>query len=390
MGYAIVRIAKRSSRAAVRGMLMHALRESEVANALEGAPKPKPMAGSATSGAALARLSAALKAAPRIRKDAVQAIDVMVTASRQDMLAWDKARQDAFFRDALALVADRLGGIDNVLTAVVHRDESTPHLQCLVMPRDPATGAFQAAKMIGGPKGLRALQDAAYERLGAPYGLQRGERGTRAEHVPIKRFYAQLEAADAPLPDYKPVPPAPTWPQRLTGQAKQVETERAAALDHNKRVRAELARRAKVATAMHPKAIERQAERYRAALRAEETAKKALTVAESDRRQADLRLTLAKEAETRLKGIDEKGQAALLDRFTRQMRPEYVATLAKRLGIELVPRKGLCDQVRRAGLARSLLDAARLIDKAGDGDVLRSAQRWQDRDQDKDAAAPRP
>lgn len=386
MGYGIIRVAKRTTRPSVRGMLRHALREDRVPNAIKGAPQPQVLAGDPTSGAALARLSAALKAAPLVRANTVQAIDVLVTASHADMVALPKERQDAYFEQALDFVAERFGGRENILTAVVHRDEMTPHMQLLIMPRDLATGRFQAGKMLGGPVGLRALHDTFHARVGAHYGLMRGERGQRAEHVPIRQFYAQLEGADKPLPDYVPVPPKPSPWQRIRGHGHAIEDERAKALEHNKRARAELVRRAKLAGQLAPAAVARQADRYRAAVILDELSKKAQEETQQLRDQASQDLAAARFERVQAKdgariaaGIDEKTQAQLLDRFSAVMPPEYVGQLAKALGVPLQPGKGLCDQIRRAGRAGTLIEAAQLLDQAASGQLRSDAARWTER-----------
>ena len=392
MGYAIIRIAKRSSRAAVRGMLRHALREDAVANAVEGAPRPRPLAGEATSGAALARLSEALKAAPRVRKDTVQALDILVTASHADMASWPKDRQDAYFARALDFISSRVGGRGNILTAVIHRDETTPHMQVLVMPRHPETGRFQAVALIGGPQGLRKLQDDFHAEVGKSFGLQRGERGSKAEHVPIRRFYAQLTSADKPLPGFKEVPPPPTWPQRLSGQAKEIERQRKAALAHNEKVRQALVARVKAAEKIHPVMLARAATTYRAAVHQEQLAKKATAEAIEARSISDTITRRARAEYNEIKkGLEKLKEAAhdvqvkaestwyirTSDEFSRHIGAGYRAMLARELGITLRPGK-IIDQVRRA-LDVSALDALIRIEqvaqRTGESFVV-SASDW--------------
>ena len=375
MGYGIIRVAKRTARPSVRGMLRHALREDVPPNALQGAPAPQVLAGDSSSGAALARLSAALKAAPRVQKNTVQALDVLVTASREDMLSWSKERQDAFFKESLGYVAARFGGMENVLAATIHRDEATPHMQVLVMPRNVATGAFQAAKMLGGPSGLRALHDEFHAIIGKRYGLLRGERGQHIEHVPIRQFYAHMaKAGTEPIPAYKPVPPEPTLKDRFAGKTAEIEQQRREALEHNKTVRARLAAAAKVARAVHPKVVARQADRYREAVHLADVTKGDRAAAEKARQEAQEALQRANSqlAEARVQakaadGLWTKSGAQILDRWTRSMAPEMVQRVARQLGIELVAGKPLLDQMRRQGRGGTLLECASLLDKQLDG-----------------------
>lgn len=389
MGYAIVRVAKRTARPSVRGMLRHALREDAVPNAIQGAPAPQVLAGDGSSGAALARLSAALKAAPRVQKNTVQALDLLVTASRDDMLGWSKDRQDAYFREALEHLAARFGGMANVLTATVHRDESTPHMQVLVMPRDPATGAFRAVQMLGGPAGLRRLHDEFHEQIGKRYGLLRGERGQGVEHVPIRQFYAHLaKGAAQPLPAYKPVRGAPTLQERFAGKSAEIEAERQAAMAHNKRVREQLTAGAKAARLVHPAVLAKQADRYRQALHLVDVAKTEGAAAQKARQEAQeaLRSAQSQMAEVRLQAqaadaLWSKSGAQVLDRWTRTMHPEMVRRVAQQLGIELVAGRPLLDQMRRQGKGRTLVECAALLDKQVDGALRDVVDRQADQEQ---------
>lgn len=382
MGYAIVRLAKRTARASVRSMLRHALREGEVPNALEGAPKPQLLAGDTTSGAALERLSKALKAAPRVQKNTVQALDFLVTASRADMLAMSVDQQNDYFKRALAFIAGRFGGLQNVLAAAIHRDESTPHMQVLVMPRD-AEGRFSAVKMIGGPVGLRAMHDAFTEQVGRRFGLLRGERGEHVKHVPIQQFYAQLAKAETVLPAYKPVPAAPSMVDKIKGKAPEIEAARAAATTHNKRVRDELAKRAAVAAKVHPSVIARQAERYREAVRLESVATAASAAAG---RRLELVASQNQELGGKLAVMDKHTAAVLVAKHSKNYAPEFVQALAKNIGIPLVPGKDIPDQIRRAGYTKTLDEAVEIMDKASDGHVVAAALRRQQLD----APAPMP
>jgi len=394
MGYGILRIAKRSNRAAVRSMLRHALREDVVANAFPGAPRPAPVAGCVSSGEALARLSAALRASPRLRKDTVQAIDVLITASHCDMTSWPKAKQDAYFKAALDFVAAKFGGHENILTAVIHRDETTPHLQILIMPRDPVTGQFQAVKMIGGPPGLRKLQDEFHASISERFGLLRGEKGSQAEHVPIRRFYAQLKTADKPIPDYKPIPDRPTWTARLSGKSAEIEAKRTAALEHNKNVRAALVARAKAAEKIHPSQLARAAHVYRSAVEIEKIAKNEQAVARTvvDKARAEFsaiqaeKTALERSVAVLARSVESGWHLGTVDAFSASVSPEYRSMLAHELGIELKPGR-LVDQVRRGLGLKTGADAVAAIEQVAQArghSFTEAAGAWSARQQHSD------
>jgi len=82
-------------------------------------------------------------------------------------------------------------GERNVVAAVLHRDELTPHIQALVVPIDDH-GRLNARGFIGGDRGrLSALQDSYHEAVGR-LGLERGVRGSVAEHQTVKEYYAKI------------------------------------------------------------------------------------------------------------------------------------------------------------------------------------------------------
>jgi len=387
MGYAILRIAKRKTAGSGKAMLTHALREVEVPNAIPGAPKPTAIAGHQSSQAALAALADGIALAKAqggrqgFTKASTPVLDLLVTTSHQDMQRLTREQQDSYFRRSLGFIAAKFGGMANILTAVIHRDESTPHMQVLLMPLDRTTMRFAASKMIGGPPGLSAIQDAFHEQCGKPFGLERGEKGSRATHVPIKAFYAHMAAGESP-PAMAKVPPAPTFWDKLRPAVHQAkEKARGDALTANKKAREDLLKQAKTGRMLHPKVVARQAEKYRENVRLDALNKAAMGQAQATLRLAEFKETRAIEAEGRLKKMDAKMQAQALDKFTRHMAPEFVGVLSKRLGVDLEPGKGLCDQLRRAGLAPSLLAAAQLIEDASDGKAMAAAQTWHEQPQ---------
>lgn len=396
MGYAILRIAKRKTASSGKAMLTHALREVEVANAIRGAPKPEVISGCKTSQEALKQVAEGIALAKAqggrqgFTKASTPVLDILVTTSHQDMQRLTKSQQDSYFQKALAFVASRFGGMTNILTAVVHRDEATPHMQVLLMPLDRTTHRFSASKMIGGPPGLSALQDAFHAECGAEFNLERGEKGSRATHVPIKTFYAHaaaVEAGRANELEPVPPPPAPSWKSKLNGEYQAAKAARNAVMERNNSKIKAVNIASRQLRAMHPSQIQKQAEKYREILRLEKLSAESNKATESRLNVISYKETRVIEAEKRLKTLDTIQQAKLLDKFSKHMSPEYIGILSKRLNIALVPGKGLCDQVRRNSLAVSLLDAAQKIDAAMDGDVMSAAQQWHDRQQD--APAPR-
>ena len=395
MGYAILRIAPRKTTASAAKMLRHALREDQVPNALEDAPKPANGAsqgfGHATSKEALAALQTKIQAAKKIRagwqKSSTAALDILVTASRADMLSWTKQRQDSFFTRALDFIAARFGGKQNVLAATIHRDESTPHMQVILAPVDPATGRFSASKMVGGRAQLSQLQTDFHEVCGAPFDLERGQKRTNAQHVPVRAFYGAMEAGLEP-PQYVEVPAAPTMRHNLTGDYKHMMAAHQAALATNAKIREQVHKQAQRGRTVHPQVIKRQADLYRSNLASQANIKAQTDQLAKQRAKLNKQAVTVKAETAALDGhraaLDAEVRQAvgslvgIVDRFSSTIKPEYRAVLAQELGIELKGGK-LLDQIRRAGLAGTAQEALQLLDRVTQGEFSQAAQRQHER-----------
>jgi hypothetical protein len=395
MGYAIFRLAKRTSVASAAKMIKHGLREDAVPNAIEGAPKPVNASGQGyghgNGNDALAALRSKIEGAKKVRagwqKTSVAALDILVTASRSDMLSWSLQRQNSYFTKALAFIADKFGGKENILAAVIHRDESTPHMQVILAPVD-AAGRFSASKMMGGRQQLSQLQDDFHLACGAPFDLERGIKGSKAKHVPVQAFYGAMEAGLEP-PGYVEVPPVPTMVDNLKGTYKAKKEAHEAALAKNAAIRLEVSKQAERGRAVHPAAIKRQAELYRenlatlATIKAQDESIK--TRAERLDRQAVKIENESSTLDRHKAALDGEVRQAMgsiigiVDRFSSTIQPEYRAMLAKELGVELGKGK-LLDQIRRAGLASTAQESLELLDKVTSGEFSRAARAQANRD----------
>jgi len=186
--YAVLRIAKVKTIGHVAGLGMHVERERETRNADEARRQENErLAG---TGDWCADVERRLADAPIIRTNAVLAIEHVMTASPEFFAAGDERRVEAW-RDASMAWLRETYGERNVVAAVLHRDELTPHIQALVVPIDDH-GRLNARGFIGGERGrLSALQDSYHAAVGG-LGLERGVRGSDAEHQTVKEYYAKI------------------------------------------------------------------------------------------------------------------------------------------------------------------------------------------------------
>lgn len=110
----------------------------------------------------------------RIRRDAPVAIEYMITASPEAMARLSKQEQEQYFAESLNFVEAR-HGTRNRLSAVLHLDETTPHLHVLVFPE--REGKLDAKSFFKLPA-LTAMQDEFAVKVGRQFGLERGVRLT--------------------------------------------------------------------------------------------------------------------------------------------------------------------------------------------------------------------
>lgn len=193
--FAIMRNNKIKTKAAVAASLKHNFREQETPNAdPQKTGQNQHLPGRESTEQALAYLDDRLATLERKpRANAVLAVEYLVTASPEWMAKASKADEKEFFKQAGKWITDKYGA-ENVITASIHRDETTPHMAFYVVPITD-DGRLSAKDHIGNREKMRSDQDsfaAAVEHL----GLKRGIKGSKAQHEKISTFYGRLESAE--------------------------------------------------------------------------------------------------------------------------------------------------------------------------------------------------
>ena len=72
----------------------------------------------------------------KVRKDSVMMVETLITASPEFMNQLPPEEQKAYFQTALDFISERVGK-KNILSAVVHMDERTPHMHLSFVPLTP-------------------------------------------------------------------------------------------------------------------------------------------------------------------------------------------------------------------------------------------------------------
>lgn len=199
MTYCILRAKKLKGFGAVASSAMHTFREQSTPNADSSLTSRNWHAGATSSAAVLAALRARLP--KRRRKDAVLAIEYLVTASPEFFLDAGTHRTRANYFNAAIEYFRNKHGKQNVLCTSLHLDETTPHLVVYVVPINQK-GNLSAKDFLGGRQKLSQMQTAFHTEVGQQFGLDRGIQGSSVSHQRVKSFYAEINRETA-LPELK-------------------------------------------------------------------------------------------------------------------------------------------------------------------------------------------
>ena len=129
----------------------------------------------------------ALDLLTKVRKDAVLMCSFVVGSDRKFFGELSASEQRLFFAECTHFFAKRYGE-GNIISAVVHTDETTPHLHLNLIP---IAGGRLCAKKLFDRKALTALQTDLHREVGAKWNLQRGKEGSQAKHLDTAEFKAK-------------------------------------------------------------------------------------------------------------------------------------------------------------------------------------------------------
>ncbi|WP_418974578.1 MobV family relaxase [Alistipes ihumii] len=177
----------------------------------------------------------------KIGTNQVRVIRVMLTGTQEDMQhIVQEGRLKAWCADNLEWLR-RTFGAENVVSAVLHMDEATPHIHAAVVPivtgerrklrktktdepykrryrtKSTARPRLCADDVMSRVK-LKEYQD-TYAAAMAKYGLQRGIDGSKARHVTTQEFYRNAIARQQNLQDN-------------IGELLRIEEEKRKAVEH--------------------------------------------------------------------------------------------------------------------------------------------------------------
>jgi outer membrane murein-binding lipoprotein Lpp len=160
----------------------------------------------------------------KIGTNQVRAIRIMLTGSNEDMKRIEaEGKLDDWCNDNIDWLC-KTYGTDNIVSAVLHLDEATPHIHATIVPI--VTGERRKVKEKkkqeeqGGKKYRKKSPNAArlcaddvmtriklkeyqdsYANAMAKYGLKRGIEGSEARHITTQEFYRNAIAQQGSLQD---------------------------------------------------------------------------------------------------------------------------------------------------------------------------------------------
>lgn len=194
--FAILRVAKVKAMANIAASLQHTFRERETPNADNDQFQDNTVLLGADNSADV--IEAWRDRAPeKVRSNAVHGLEYFVGGSPARLNAMSREEQDAYFGDALDWIKQERGA-DNVLSAVIHRDETTPHMSVMTIPLDDKE-RLNARAIVGNRGKLSQMQTDFATQVSERYGLMRGVKGSTARHERVKRVYGEHLQLDRPV-----------------------------------------------------------------------------------------------------------------------------------------------------------------------------------------------
>lgn len=155
----------------------------------------------------------------KIRENQVRALQVMLSGTHEDMLRiQNEEKIDGWCQSNIEWLQDTFGN-ENVVSAILHMDEKTPHIHATVVPivsgerrkakqeenndkkkyrKKPKDTVRLCADDVMTRDNLERFQDTYAEKM-RKYGLERGIKGSEARHITTPQYYRELFAQNEDL-----------------------------------------------------------------------------------------------------------------------------------------------------------------------------------------------
>lgn len=199
MSYGIIRVAKFNS-SAVRGIQIHDEREKDRSHSNPDIDFSKTEdnyslqeRANKTYNQVIKERIDSLNLKKAVRKDAVVMCSFVITSDKEFFNNISLEQEKAYFQKAYEFVKEKYGE-QNIISAEVHKDETTPHLHINFIPVTKDNRL--SAKSLFDKKSLKQLQDDFYSQVSREFGLDRGgieEHQKNIDKVTYKREKVKKE-----------------------------------------------------------------------------------------------------------------------------------------------------------------------------------------------------
>ena len=125
----------------------------------------------------------------RVRKDSIRFVDTLITASPVFFEGKTQEQTQEYFYHAVSFMEKKIGK-SNIISAVVHLDERTPHMHMCFVPLT-ADNRLSAKEVLGNAARLSLWQDEFHSHMSIKWPeFERGQsvRDTQRKHIPIQLF----------------------------------------------------------------------------------------------------------------------------------------------------------------------------------------------------------
>lgn len=126
------------------------------------------------------------KAKCKVRSNSVKFVDTLITS---DSIFFKKHSGNEYFKMAFDFMCEKVGK-QNIISAVVHNDEKTPHMHLCFTPIT-SDGRLSAKEILGNKLKMKQWQDEFYKYMQTRFRtLQRGKSAevTKRQHIPTHLF----------------------------------------------------------------------------------------------------------------------------------------------------------------------------------------------------------
>lgn len=222
--FTVLRIQKLKTWGAIAGAAKHNQRERETPNADEGKRDAnRQLMGDPEKDTISATKE--LIGGQRIRSNAVLGVELLLSASPEYFRPnaperageHDASRLDSWVNASTDWLQQRYGS--RVVKAVLHLDESTPHIHALMVPLDDR-GKLNCRALFGGTRHTLSQLQTDYAEAVSDLGIQRGIQNSRATHQQVSRYYTLTQGTEVtlPAPEHYTAPELPNKLARMSDE----------------------------------------------------------------------------------------------------------------------------------------------------------------------------